>query len=335
MSYMTFEEQIKSHLYFLQSEGIHAEELDTSGELIRCHPIGGTDEGRGEYVYKSNINPLDTGVGVVTWSRGTGGKENIHKTYGLPQTEGSFRGGVIPVLPTKTPQKAPVDEKQAEEKARLYFEVYSKPTGTSRYLTEKKIKAYGIRFRESDQYGASIVVPARDINGKLKTCQTINEDGSKRWLSGRSVIGAFHTLVSLYGATNIGICEGFATSSTCAEALESLGVPVVCAFDASNLMAVGAAIHSKHPTAKILLLADNDRHLVAKGIENKGLEAAKAASNALSPISTWLAPDFANLEPVKELSDWNDLARELGIDKVREQIAAFLKGTGFSGCPQR
>lgn len=321
MAYKTFQEQLESHIQFLKGEGLQVENLDTGGRFVRCRALGEPEQGRGDYAYKSSTNPLSTGVGIVTWVRGIGGKESVHKTYGL--SPGGNQSKQM-LFPHGEPHKTTEAERVAKEKARLYFDVYSFESGESRYLEAKKVRAIGIRFHRSEKYGTAVVVPARNINGEIVTCQNINEDGSKRWLSGRQAIGAFHALSSLTNVPIIGICEGYGTSATCAEATEHLPIAIVCAFDAANLERVGRAIVSKHPKIKILFLADDDRHLVQADLKNKGLEAARSASNGLGAISTWVAPDFANLGPLKELSDWNDLARVRGIGEVRSQIANHI-----------
>ena len=329
MPYMSFEEQIKSHLRFLQDEGMCVEQLHHNGIFIRCRAIGDGGKNRGEYAYKTWVNQMHNGcVGVETWVRGLSGKVSTHKTYGVGN------GDVDLAAIRRDPTKGNVEEgseRIAEEKAQRYFEIHSTVSGESKYLNAKKVKIYGVRFHKNEKYGTAVVVPARDIRGKIKTCQNINEDGSKRWLSGRAATGTFHALSPLHGSPVIGICEGYATSATCAEALEGLAISVVCAFDATNLDKVGKEIHAKYPTAKILFLADNDRHLVQAGLKNKGLEAARMTSNELMATSAWLAPDFANLEPLKGLSDWNDLATVFGIVKVRGQITKFLASIGFRG----
>ena len=38
-----------------------------------------------------------------------------------------------------------------------------------------------------------------------------------------------------------------------------------------------------------------------------------------------LIPDFGNLEPSKEASDWNDLVRLKGKDEARQQISLKLE----------
>lgn len=327
MPYMTLEEQIASHINFLQNEGLHVETLNTTGEFIRCRSIEdvGRDD-RGDHCYKSWINEMDDGrIGIVTWARGPKGKKTKHSTYGNRDGGTSVKIDIghkaKRVAPTQSDK-----EGIADEKARLYFEVYSEPAGDSQYLKMKGVNPYGIRFHKSEKYGTSAVVPARDITGRICTCQNLNEDGSKRWLGGRSMEGCFHALTEIEGSPIIGVCEGYATAATCAEALEGLQIAVLCAFDSGNLGKVGLAIQSKYKNARILFLADNDRHLEVCGGLNNGLEAAKNASNRLGATSTWIAPDFANLEPLKELSDWNDLARVHGMDEVRRQIG--------EGCPK-
>ena len=132
--------------------------------------------------------------------------------------------------------------------------------------------------------------------------------------------GCFHMLTEIEGSPIIGVCEGYATAATCVEALDGFRISIVCAFDSGNLGKVGLALQSKYKNARILFLADNDRHLEIGGGQNNGLEAAKNASSKLGATSAWIVPSFANLEPLKELSDWNDLARVHGMPEVRRQI---------------
>jgi putative DNA primase/helicase len=331
MAYISFDKQIESHLSFLKEQGLDVAELVTNGKFVRCHSTQEQGKGRGEFVYKSYINPMKNGlVGIQTWVRGING-ENRHSTYGLGEssTQGKATSHNSSLEQPIVIPHSLEGERKAEEKARLYFEVYSSKSGHSKYLEEKNIKAYGIRFRESSEYGRTIVIPARNIEGTIKTCQNIGEDGTKRFLNGRSPIGTFHALLPLENRPIIGICEGYATSATCAKALKEIPIAIVCAFDSNNLDAVGQAIHSKYPKAKILFLSDNDRHLVIKGCQNKGLEAPRIASNNIGAMSTCLEPDFANLEPLKRFSDWNDLCREFGMQGVRSQISKFLYGLGW------
>lgn len=127
------------------------------------------------------------------------------------------------------------------------------------------------------------------------------------------------------GAKTVGVCEGYATAATIKEALDGIPIAIVCAFDSDNLAKVGKTIQEAYPNAKIVFLSDNDRHTK----ENIGLNASKIASNMVRNGSTWIAPDFGNLPPLKQLSDFNDLARECGIEEVRKQILKGMKEAEF------
>jgi phage/plasmid primase-like uncharacterized protein len=324
LGYMTFADQLKEHIEFLQHEGLDVEEIRFCENGVRCYAIGKESRDRGEYWYKSVINQMGNGrVGVVTLTRGSGGKKGMHKTYGqAPTGDESIR-----IDATAKPSQSNEKPRKAEEGAKIYFETQCLETGESEYLKRKKVKSYGIRFHISEKWGVSAVVPARDADGKIISCLHLNEDGSKRWLEGYEVAGAFHALSPLENAEIIGICEGYATASTCMEALEiaSKPVSVVAAFACWNVAKVGRLIKQRYPNAKILFLADNDRHLS----KNEGLEAAKIAQKECGATSTWLAPSFLNLEPSKALTDWNDLARECGAGEVRSQILRFLRDEGW------
>ena len=327
MAYISFDEQIELHVRFLQAEGLAVESLEATGKFIRCNAIGDTTSKRGSYCYKTWINPMDNDcVGLRTWVRGLAGKENDHSSYGLGST-----GSSSPSFAVSAESKQLVKEDEArdnkilDEKTYAYFNIHSSDTGSSQYLIDKNIKPYGIRFRVSEQYGNTIVIPARDVTGKIRSCQNINEVGSKNWLKDRSPIGLFHSLDPLDKHTVILIAEGYATSATIKESMEGLDVATVCAFDASNMLEVGISVRSKYPGSKILFCGDNDRHLSV----NKGLEASKEVSDATGAMSSYVVPDFVDLPPLKSFSDWNDLAREKGLEEVRRQISKRLLEKGF------
>ena len=115
---------------------------------------------------------------------------------------------------------------------------------------------------------------------------------------------------------------------TCVETFQgttSIKIGVVAAFASWNLKNVSKIMRKKFPEAKILILADNDRHLEVANNKNKGVEDARIASKEAGGMSTYLEPNFRNKEPLKEFSDWNDLAREFGIEEVQQQLLGFLR----------
>lgn len=129
------------------------------------------------------------------------------------------------------------------------------------YLTKKGIKGTGCRV-----HGGDLLIPLRDIEGKLWLLQTITSEGDKfnsfrlpdgTWASGGKKQGCYHGVVN--GKTDKGvivIAEGFATGRSIAEAT---GLAVVCAVDSTNLKPVAEAIRKKYPDAAIVIGADNDQ----------------------------------------------------------------------------
>ncbi len=145
--------------------------------------------------------------------------------------------------------------------------------GQSPYLDRKKVRAFGLRFSRG-----SIVVPVRDIDGKLWGLQFIAADGSKKFLTGTAKKGRMHLIGDRDSVTVIGVAEGYATA---ASVHQSCGWPVAVAFDAGNLKAVSMALRGRHPDARIVVCGDDD--LKTEG--NPGRSAAEAAAAAVGGIA--------------------------------------------------
>ncbi len=302
MTLLTLEEQKRRHVEYLREKNLDVQELETTEEFIRCKTIGQT-QGRGECVYKSTINEMEGGkVGIVTWVRWSKAGQGTFKTYGIKE---------------RSPQVESEDD--PVKKARAFFFKFCNTVGTSDYLDRKGVKAFGgIRFRVEEKFGNVAVVPAYDIQGNLIAYQTLNGDGTKRFPKGAEIKGLFFPLQPLEDRKIIGVAESYATAATIQEIAD---FPIVCAFSSDNLKDVGVALAKKHKEAYFVFFADNDRHLP----DNKGMERARDACNAIGRRATLIAPGFDEALPSHDLSDWNDLARLRGKEAVRNQIFNFLQ----------
>jgi putative DNA primase/helicase len=60
------------------------------------------------------------------------------------------------------------------------------------YLINKNVQGYGVLIE-----GENLLIPARDVNGKVWTLQTITPNGEKRFLSGGKKQGNFHLMGEL------------------------------------------------------------------------------------------------------------------------------------------
>lgn len=181
--------------------------------------------------------------------------------------------------------------------------------GASDYLTRKKVRAFGVKFARG-----VVVVPLRNITGKLVGLQYIGGDGGKKFITGTAKSGAFHVLGSLEnhgdGAGPIAFAEGYATAASIHMALGN--IPVVVCFDCANLVRVVALFREKYSNP-FWICGDDD--IATDG--NPGRAAAERAARESSGMA--LLPRFP--DGVKG-TDWNDLHVACGLDAVRVQVAA-------------
>ncbi|HWV12557.1 MAG TPA: toprim domain-containing protein [Sphingobium sp.] len=141
------------------------------------------------------------------------------------------------------------------------------------YLTRKRVSAEGLR-----QDGNRLLVPMFDAEGILWNLQAIAPDGSKRFAVGGRQAGLFCLLGDPGPVLLVG--EGFAT---CAAVRRATGYAAAVAYSAANLSATAQAMASAYPAADLVILADDDAHLVDHPTirKNVGLEAARAAALAV------------------------------------------------------
>lgn len=316
MAYKTYSEAISEHLRFLYFHGLDVEALEIDQGFIKCRKIGCT--GRGELCYKMTSTSMQGGlVGLATWCRGINGTVTF-KNYGLSKAEGE-QLPIIEVLSVGSVEiRGQANNMQEVAARKAYgFWQHSELQGSSDYLAKKGVDAYGLRFRSSDVYGRVTVVPMVDINGKLWSYQLLNSDGTKRHPKDGRTEGLFHCLAPLTDGDPLGIAESYVTAATCFELTD---ISIVCAFSCNNLIQVTKVLRLKYQNSKIIVFADNDRHLPS----NLGLTKAQEALGLIAGKKCLAVPDFGDIEPNKSASDWNDLLRITGKDATLEQLRAFV-----------
>jgi len=136
------------------------------------------------------------------------------------------------------------------------------------YLAKKSAKCHGLRLNRDGR----LIVPAYNIDGSISTLQFIDGEGIKRFLKGGKKAACWFSIGEL--TETICICEGYATGASVHAASN---YHTIVAFDAHNLVGVAKAIRGKHPTAKIVLCADDD----AETDGNPGLTAGTRAAHAV------------------------------------------------------
>jgi len=187
-----------------------------------------------------------------------------------------------------------------------------------------------------------LLLTAQDVTGEIRSVQSIQENGMKRFATGGAKQDMFHVvggqgLDALAKAPAIVIGEGYATADTLSKAL---GYATVAAFDSGNLPHVAKQLRGQFPDKPFVIAGDNDLHLELTEGKNPGKEKALAAAKAVD--GTAIFPIFAlgeqaypaNLEPVtpakaragdlsdeqkkaiakmKSFTDFNDLATKSGL----------------------
>ena len=162
------------------------------------------------------------------------------------------------------------------------------------YLQAKAIRPHGIY-----QLGTALLIPIH-ADGELASVQTIQPDGSKRFLRGGRISGGCYLLNDATHRPELLIAEGFATAATLHE---EVGAAVWCAFNAGNLLHVARAVRRQRPQGEVIVCGDDDRWTEG----NPG--AAKARAAALDIGAKLLLPDWTGLDLSGHPTDFNDCYR--------------------------
>lgn len=136
------------------------------------------------------------------------------------------------------------------------------------YLVRKGVGAHGLRITGDGR----LMAPLFAFDGSLSSLQYIDAEGGKLYHPGGATGGRFWSVGPLEGDT-IYIAEGFATAATIHEVT---GRPCVVAYSASNLVPVTGSLQAAYPTARLVIVADND----ASGVGQRYGEQASARHGA-------------------------------------------------------
>lgn len=197
-------------------------------------------------------------------------------------------------------------QNQAARKANSKFNKALKDDVDShQYLIDKDVESYDLRVHNS-----KLIIPMFNIEGEIRSIQTITESGKKRFHAGGQVKGCFYLIGEV--KDTIILCEGYATGATIYNAIKE--ATVIC-FNDTNLKEVALEFSSLHPNASILIAGDDDRF---NDINSGRVEAAKAAKHI---GGCTVFPTFKDIDCDDEtLTDFNDLQRIYGVKAVKSQI---------------
>ena len=191
-----------------------------------------------------------------------------------------------------------------------FFWDLGKKITSHKYLEDKNVKSYGLRFSTIGPYQHWLMIPGYNAAGDIRTINYIRADGEKRFETDSGKKGAFFEIP---GDDVIIICEGYSTGATIREAT---GHTVIVSFDSSNLMPVAKSIREKYSQSEIIIAADNDRWKPESG--NPGVDAATHAAIAID--AKIVIPEFK--DATTKPTDFNDLKTQEGAEEVINQFAA-------------
>lgn len=203
---------------------------------------------------------------------------------------------------------------------------YTKPVKSNKYLAVKKVSAFGVRacstafvavvrpgfvteiieeraqiqqffdhlppaegrdFAFLSAKRGDLVIPLRDIKGKLWSMQVINDSGTKMFLKHGRKSGCFLPIGELNDEPgDLIVAEGYATAASIHMAFHCQ-LPCIAALDTSNLLPVGKALHAQYPNKRLVFCADNDQQ--TKG--NPGVNKANKAASQVGGVV--VVPDFS------------------------------------------
>jgi putative DNA primase/helicase len=179
------------------------------------------------------------------------------------------------------------------------------------YLVRKGIGTHGLK----ETKGGRVVVPVL-IGGNIISLQSIEADGTKKFLKGSQTAGGYYRLGEEPDGTAY-ICEGFASAASIREAT---GATVFAAFGCGNLLAVAKFVHGKYPALEIVLVADNDIERIDP--PNPGVTCARKAASAVG--ARVIIPTLAGAP--ERTCDINDVHVTEGLAAVRKLIEAEREG---------
>lgn len=194
------------------------------------------------------------------------------------------------------------------------------------YLESKNISIQNINIKV-DTFN-NLLIPLRDVNGKVQSLQRIMPNGSKiygviktaqerqnneEFLARKN--GLFFTQRPLEEHSEFFVCEGFASAMSMSEILNK---PSIAAMDCGNLLNVCDELVSKYPHKRITICADNDMKKEVQGKRNAGMEAARACQEKYPQIRI-IYPQIQPSE-IEKVSDFNDLVNLRGFEAVRAEV---------------
>ena len=310
-STLTLQEQLSANNYVFDATGA------SSGQIYRFDRLG--KKKNGWFIKYISENNEFVAVAYGDWATD---EKHEFKSWENQRLKKGQRAELKKKLDELRRISEEEKAKAQELAAQKALEIWSSSAvaGDTEYMRRKIIdKLYGEARIENDD----LVIPLRDIHGKLWSLQHIKPDGFKKYLCDGKIQGHFMAIGNLEGNNEVIVCEGYATGVSIHKAT---GKTVVCAMDCGNLAKVAKDLLT--PGRTILIAGDDDFRNEKNVGRVKASEAAKAVNgNAIFPV-------FASSE--KRGTDFNDLEAIEGLEAVKacfpEEVYKskdYFRGLGY------
>lgn len=279
------------------------------GQLHRV-PVEGSKSGTRDGSYVGHLDGKPSGY-IENFK--TGHKENWTASSEVPLSAAERDESIAQMQRARAQRAADLSAQQSDtaERVSARWENLADvpPAGQNAYLARKGVEAHGVKFD-----GERLVVPLRDVRGKLWSLQGIppEEGAPKMFERGGRKAGNMHLIGEVKTGEPVLVAEGYATGASLHQAT---GKTVAVAFDAGNIDAVVGAIKQRHPGSPIVIMGDNDRTQEP----NVGYEKAMAAAQKHG-----VAVAFPQFHKPGKSSDFNDLHAIEGLQAVRAQVDKAL-----------
>jgi putative DNA primase/helicase len=188
----------------LTGRGIVPGQILADGKLHRADAEG--RGGKGDAAYLLHLDGVPAG-GFQNWRDGLGWQD-WRADVGRELTSGEDAAHRRHLKSARSMQKREDARRRAEAAAKAEAIWFEASPGTDHpYRCQKGVKSYGLRLSRG-----KLVIPVRDVEGRLQSLQFIDRTGSKKFLTGGKVQGGFFIIGELANVILIG--EGYATCAS-------------------------------------------------------------------------------------------------------------------------
>ena len=214
-------------------------------------------------------------------------------------------------------REATREREQAKRAAELEREMASmgQLDAGHQYLVSKGIDSASVRADVKGDRG-DIVIPIRDVEGRIQSVQRIGPDGQKHNAKGARMSGGSVLVGKDDGRGPVYVASGFATAAAIHQAT---GAPVWAAMSDANIRTIAEGLAKRNGNRPMVICSDDD-HLAKDGKgrpRNAGEISARAAAEATG--AAVVMPQFGAKREAKD-TDFADLLKAEGPAAVSRQV---------------